>query len=103
MIDGFMDKFLSFIKNWEDQVRPEHERVVPNLEMVPLTYTKGKRFMRVVYDNSVVAFVDFNDGSIYKPAGWKAPAKHVRGNIFSNRNGMEAVSDGWIYSIRYLR
>ena len=27
---------------------------------------------------SVVAFVDKNTGEVYKPASWRAPAKHVR-------------------------
>ena len=29
-------------------------------------------------DISVHAFVDKSTGEVYKPAGWKAPAKHVR-------------------------
>ena len=29
-------------------------------------------------DISVHAFVDKNTGEVYKPAGWKKPAKHVR-------------------------
>ena len=29
-------------------------------------------------DGSVHAFVDRNTGEVYKPAGWKSPAKHVR-------------------------
>ena len=27
---------------------------------------------------SVTAFIDKNTGEVYKPASWKAPAKHVR-------------------------
>ena len=29
-------------------------------------------------DGSVHAFVDKNNGNVYKPASWKSPAKHVR-------------------------
>lgn len=27
-------------------------------------------------------------GDVLKPAGWQAPAKHARGNIFDDRNGL---------------
>ena len=54
-------------------------------------YKVGKRFIKVFnlqYDTfqnrneyragSVTAFIDKNTGEVYKPASWKAPAKHVR-------------------------
>ena len=52
-------------------------------------YYEGKKYIKVVreeYDESndkwrdttVHAFIDRNTGDVYKPASWKAPAKHVR-------------------------
>ena len=54
-------------------------------------YKVGKKFIKVFnlqYDTfrdrneyragSVTAFIDKNTGEVYKPASWKAPAKHVR-------------------------
>ena len=54
-------------------------------------YKEGKKFIKVFnlqYDTfrdrneyragSVTAFIDKNTGEVYKPASWKAPAKHVR-------------------------
>ena len=58
-------------------------------------YSVGKKFIKVFnlqyqesndYYNrkagyragSVTAFIDKNTGQVYKPASWKAPAKHVR-------------------------
>ena len=54
-------------------------------------YKIGKKFIKVFnlqYDTfrgrneykagSVTAFIDKNTGEVYKPASWKAPAKHVR-------------------------
>jgi len=54
-------------------------------------YKVGKKFIKVFnlqYDTfqnrneyragSVTAFIDRNTGEVYKPASWKAPAKHVR-------------------------
>ncbi len=51
---------------------------------------------------SVVAFVRKDTGEIFKPAGWSKPAKHARGNINSDQNGMEAVSASGTHII-YLR
>ena len=52
---------------------------------------KGKKYYKIIQqdydtfrdrneyrDGSVHAFVDKKTGEIYKPAGWKSPAKHVR-------------------------
>ena len=52
-------------------------------------YYEGKKYIKVVreeYDESddrwrdttVHSFIDRNTGDVYKPASWKAPAKHVR-------------------------
>lgn len=53
-------------------------------------FTIGKKYTRVftTYNEdgkpkTVVCFVDI-DGNIYKPAGWKTPTKHIRGNINNN-------------------
>ena len=58
-------------------------------------YKVGKKFIKVFFlqyeesndyygrkagyrAGSVTAFIDKNTGEVYKPASWKAPAKHVR-------------------------
>ena len=48
----------------------------------------------------VVAFIDRVTGDVYKPAGWGAPAKHVRGNVLEDF-GKKALDHSG-YSIRYL-
>lgn len=48
-------------------------------------YTCGKRWYKVVRKDTqtcVFCFIDPDNGDIYKAAGWNAPAKGVRGNIF---------------------
>jgi hypothetical protein len=57
-----------------------------------LRITAGRKFMKVIHGTSVWGFVAINDGVLkgipykkgdtFKPAGWRGPAKHVRGSIF---------------------
>lgn len=64
------------------------------------TYTMGGKYIRVYYTTNgaeyVFAFVDA-DGNIYKPAGWKTPAKGVRARIDQN----PPMTDKELYSARY--
>lgn len=55
------------------------------------------------FNNSkkIVAFIDKNTGDILKPASWKVPAKHARGNIFSDQFGMEAIDENGF--VKYLK
>ena len=55
-------------------------------------YYQGKKYLKVVReeyderndrwrDTTVHAFINTETGEVYKPASWKAPAKHVRFNL----------------------
>lgn len=66
----------------------------------PITLRQGKRYTKLVAGGSAVAFIDPN-GDIYMPASWSKPAKHVRGNIYSEHHGMEAF--GAAGHVRYLK
>lgn len=60
----------------------------------------GKRW-RNDGGTNIKAFIDKKTGDIYKPASWKAPAKHARGNVLSSENGMEAFDESGF--VKYLR
>ena len=59
-----------------------------------LTVKSGRKFDKVLHGNSVWGFVAKTDGvlkgipyfvgDVFKEASWSAPAKHVRGTIFSD-------------------
>lgn len=53
---------------------------------------EGRKYIKITREGSVVAFVEKETGNIFKPASWQAPAKGVRGNIFSDKKGMEALN-----------
>ena len=76
---------------------------------------KGKKFYKICMgwkqpnpqfgeDISVHAFVDKETGEVYKPAGWKQPAKHVRFNMSDDidRAKLYNVCD-WAGGYLYLR
>lgn len=69
------------------------------------TFTEGKRFYKICHERqqgvgrSAYAFVDKNNGDLYKAASWSAPANYVRGNI-NDESGLAACDR---YSVKYLR
>ena len=72
----------------------------PSLAVPSITATFGIRYIRVMRDNSAHAFIDRTNGDVLKPATWKAPAKHARGNIFDTFNGLSKMGP---YGPEYLR
>jgi len=73
----------------------------PQPYAAPMRFERGVKFARIVKKDggqeSVYCFVRLDDGAILKAAGWKAPAKHARGNI---ANG---AADVGVYGPAYLR
>ncbi len=71
-----------------------------------MTVQFGKKFAKIVRHDvngssaSVHCFVDMTNGDIRKAAGWKAPAKHARGNIYDDSQGMSAMTP---YGAVYMR
>lgn len=64
-----------------------------------LEMSDGRRYIRIDVINdggrgqrSVWAFIDKKTGDILKPAGYKAPAKHARGNLFDSNNGLGSLT-----------
>jgi len=69
-----------------------HERF-PNNPRRVLTLEPGRRYVKVVCSDgpssrSAYCFVDVTTGDVLKAASWKAPAKHPRGNIFTDALGV---------------
>ena len=86
--DKAVDNLLSNIVIKYNEFIPDSYR-----ECKPIL-VKGRKFIKVIEDNSVWGFIAKKDGEhkglsmkvgdVFKPAGWRAPAKHVRGTIFTD-------------------
>lgn len=65
-----------------------------------MSFSEGPRYIRVMQDNSAYAFIDRRNGDVLKPASFRAPAKHARGNLFAPDFGLPCAGP---YGIAYLR
>ena len=80
----------------------------PNSSDTTFTFTKGGKYYKILqdqsYGQSVHAFVD-EDGNVYKPAGWRAPAKGVRARLEDIVDGKRKVdfAGGYLYKDRYAQ
>ena len=65
----------------------------------------GKKYIKIIQVNGGVhAFIDKNTGEVYKPAGWRSPAKHVRYDLrlIRDRQVLEVKCD-WAGGYLYMR
>jgi hypothetical protein len=105
-MDNFREKFESFMEGCKAKLDASP---IKGPFARQLTTEEGQRYIRVVafYDvdgkpmhRSAWAFVDKTTGDVLKAASWKKPAKHARGNIFDEWNGLKSVGP---YGPAYLR
>ena len=67
---------------------------------------KQSKYYGQYRDGSVHAFVDKETGEVYKPASWRAPAKHVRFDMRDERQLkflLDPKNVGWAGGYLYLR
>ena len=90
-----------------DCLTDDFTRSHPNSDPYKFYIESGRKYHKIVMETngqsrSVHAFVDKKTGEVYKPASFKAPAKHVRFNlcIISDREWLLANADwagGYLY------
>mgnify|MGYP006001208145 FL=1 len=87
---------MSKFEMWLDEVnqkRKEHwDKNYSYKPYSPLQVKKGQKYMKIIDGSSVWGFVSMFEGvnkgslvlkgDLLKPASYKSPAKHSRGNIF---------------------
>lgn len=96
------NQFLQRVQSLSDR---HYAQEYTNLTAPKFYFTKGSRYWKVVRHDTmndgkaVHLFIDTTNGDVLKAAGWKAPAKHARGNIFEPDFGMGGVT---VYGAKYL-
>lgn len=103
-VKDFGSALAGFIAVAQEKIDAEHaDTVCANPQLSTETGRRYVRIVRTLYrdptNRSVFCFVDTTNGNVLKAAGWKAPAKHARGNIYADDNGAGAVN---AYGARYL-
>jgi hypothetical protein len=100
MTTTFDDAFAAFYTG----VQKIHEDYMiaqfPNNQREPWRVDTGPKYAKVVHGDAVYCFVDKTNGNVLKAAGWKTPAKHARGNIYDEANGLKFMGP---YGPAYLR
>ena len=81
----------------------------PNSDPYTFSVESGRKYHKIVMETesqsrSVHAFVDKKTGEVYKPASFKAPAKHVRYNLLfiEQREWLLANAD-WAGGYLYMK
>lgn len=101
--EEFDAAFKTFFDILKDRLETSHKERFPTL-FYEIGYEVGRRYVKLITWNKsqhqVYGFVDRQTGEVLKAASWKAPAKHARGNIFSEDNGLGCCGQ---YGVAYLR
>ena len=99
---------------WLDALQADFDRQYPNSAQ-GISFTceaprKGQKYVRIVQADrdgrarSVHAFYDQRTGDVYKAAGWKAPAKHVRFNLLDDESFATLIATcDWSGGYLYIR
>jgi len=98
------DDITAFAKALQSKLAGHHANAKNVGDAPAISVEFGPKYARIVRTDwgdqrSVYGFVEIATGAILKAAGWKAPAKHARGNL----NDAEPLARCGAYGVAYLR
>ena len=97
MNDDFDIKFNEFLEHVVKMISA-HQHEINQYKNIMVD--DGRRYKKIVVGSAAWCFVDKTTGDVLKPASWKSPAKHARGNIFDAWNGAKWLT---VYGPCYLK
>ena len=108
--DDYSTALQKMIDRIDEQYGEYYKKTLTNLSYSPITINKGRRFDKLVQDNSVYCFVEKSTGDVYKSATWKQP--YTKDFILTalksmNKQGLisdvrdEIMSKLWVLSENY--
>lgn len=110
MISGNTKEFQNWFYGLQEIAWDDLYRFSPKLAedtenpYMEFDYTIGRRYIKIIRKSggqrSVHCFLDRTNGNVLKSATWNSPAKHARGNIFAEDNGLDCMGP---YGAAYLR
>lgn len=84
--EKFLARLNEFVAALQKMINDDFAKNFSNLTPPTITVMNGMKNVRIVrkepHTKSVHCFIDKETGDVFKAAGWKAPAKHARGNIY---------------------
>lgn len=102
-MSNFETALLSFVEGCQDKIDKYYSDNEYKMDVPQISIGGGRKYIKIVRaDNqtSVHCFINAENGDVLKAASWKAPAKHARGNIFKEDNGLNCMSQ---FGAAYLR
>jgi hypothetical protein len=82
-------------ESYVDYHREQIDKLAMGEGVDDFIYEKGKKYAKIIHvskpsnQRSAHAFVDLNNGDVFKSASWKAPAKGIRYNLLNDQSRTE--------------
>ena len=100
------ERVLDWTEQLVTRLEEDYKRKYPNsTDPVRFEVDSGRKYLKINQINGGVhAFVNKETGEVFKPASWKAPAKHVRYDLrlINDRERCFSNAD-WAGGYLYLR
>ena len=107
---NYQRSFPEMVLDWTNELvtrlQADYDRRYPNSSNpVRFEVNSGRKYLKINQINGGVhAFVDKQTGEVFKPASYKAPAKHVRYDLRRIKQRHECFNNAdWAGGYLYLR